>query len=316
MVTLRVSTPVGPISVVGEIVAADESRWSVRRRDGSVDEIDVAAIEAAREVPPGRSREADPLEVEQVAAMGWRAPETVRLGDWLLRAAGGFTGRANSALAVGDPGRPLEAALELVAQWYAERGLPPRIQQPDGVPGPATPQALEQAGWTHSSAVHLMTGEIAHALHGMPNVVERVTAAGLELRTADQPDDGWLACYRQASGPLPGIAREVISNHPAAVYVSFRDDSGCAVGIARAAVDARWAGLFAVEVAPDRRREGLGAAVSLAALKAAARRRGRHVYLQVAADNHAAIALYERLNLRVHHDYRYWTPRDIDNGYQ
>ena len=51
-----------------------------------------------------------PLDVaglELLAARGWRGTEEARLGDWLLRAGGGFTGRANSALALGDPGRPL-----------------------------------------------------------------------------------------------------------------------------------------------------------------------------------------------------------------
>ena len=47
-------------------------------------------------------------DLEQRAALGWRAPQEDRLGDWVLRAAGGFTGRANSALAAGDPGRPLD----------------------------------------------------------------------------------------------------------------------------------------------------------------------------------------------------------------
>ena len=50
-------------------------------------------------------------ELEAVAAQGWRAPEEAPLGGWLLRAAEGFTGRANSALAVGDPGLPLADAL-------------------------------------------------------------------------------------------------------------------------------------------------------------------------------------------------------------
>src|SRR3712207_8558779 len=43
---------------------------------------------------------------------GWRAPEEEPLGGWLLRAGGGFTGRANTALVAGDPGRPLPEAVE------------------------------------------------------------------------------------------------------------------------------------------------------------------------------------------------------------
>lgn len=42
-------------------------------------------------------------DLEEVAALGWRGTEEEQLGGWRLRAAGGFTGRANSALAVGDP---------------------------------------------------------------------------------------------------------------------------------------------------------------------------------------------------------------------
>ena len=45
------------------------------------------------------------LELERVAAAHWRGTEQEWLGEWLLRAADGFTGRANSALPLGDPGR-------------------------------------------------------------------------------------------------------------------------------------------------------------------------------------------------------------------
>jgi hypothetical protein len=63
-------------------------------------------------------------ELEAIAAMGWRAPEEERLGGWLLRAALGFTGPANSALAAGDPGMPLPEAVIRVRRWYAERNCP------------------------------------------------------------------------------------------------------------------------------------------------------------------------------------------------
>ncbi|HWA66926.1 MAG TPA: GNAT family N-acetyltransferase [Mycobacteriales bacterium] len=305
-VTLRVATPVGPISVVGEIVEADPEHWSVRRRDGSVAKVAVASIEARREMPPGRSATATPTEVQQLAAFGWRALETVRLGDWLLRASGGFTRRSNSAMAVGDAGVPLERALDLVTDWYAERGLPPTVSQADGASPPQLPAYLSDRGWQLGAVSHVMTGEVAHALQGMPNAVAGAVAGGLELVAADAPDEAWYACYSQGAHAPGEVGRRVIENHPAASYLSLRDGER-AVAVARASVDARWAGLFAVAVAPDRRREGLGAAVTLGALKDAARRGARHVYLQVEVGNAAAIELYRRLNLRVHHDYRYWS---------
>src|SRR5271170_5952973 len=75
-------------------------------------------------------------DLEEAAAGGWRAPDEARLGSWLLRAAGGFTGRANSALATGNPGMPLADAVAEVCRWYTARGLPALVSvaYPSGGP--------------------------------------------------------------------------------------------------------------------------------------------------------------------------------------
>ena len=61
-------------------------------------------------------------ELERAAAPGWRGVEEEPLGGWLLRAAEGFTGRANSALAAGDPGMPVAEAAKRVTAWYRVQG--------------------------------------------------------------------------------------------------------------------------------------------------------------------------------------------------
>jgi ribosomal protein S18 acetylase RimI-like enzyme len=297
-VTLAVSTPVGPIGVVGVLVAADDSTWSVRRRDGSISEVAVASITAGRVVPPSRAARASVEEVQRISALGWRALSVEPLGQWLLRAGGGFTSRANSALAVGDPGRPIDAALDAVQAWYADHGLPARLQVPDGAMPPGLVDALDRRGWTASPTVHVMTAELGHVLRASTWLTD------LEPRLDDEPDDSWLACYRQDSGGLPSAARDVLTNHPRAIFASLRDGDR-AVAIARAAVDDRWAGLFAVEVAPAARRQGLGGIVSAAALKWAGQGGARRTYLQTSVDNTGAVALYERLGYAVHHDYLY-----------
>ena len=67
-------------------------------------------------------------DLERAAAEHWQAADRAALGEWLLRAAGGFTGRANSALPLGDPGMPLGAAVDAVTAWYRSRGLPAMIE--------------------------------------------------------------------------------------------------------------------------------------------------------------------------------------------
>src|SRR5215207_3433909 len=123
--------------VVGVLVEAGASMLVVRRRDGSLVEMARAEVAVAKPVPAAPR---DVLALEDVARLGW-------LGRWLLRAAEGWTGRANAVLPLGDPGLPLDAALAEVTGWYAERGLPARFC----LPTPAREllaAALAARGWT------------------------------------------------------------------------------------------------------------------------------------------------------------------------
>jgi len=300
-VTLQVTTPVGPIGVVGVLVEAAGQTWSIRRRDGSISTVAVASIAAGRVVPPSRATRAPVAEVERIAALGWRALEVEALGEWLLRSSAGFTGRANSALALGDPGRPVASAVDAVESWYADRGRPALCQIPDRDAPAGLSEELDRRGWSTSPVVEVMTAELGHVLRAAGGSTD------LELRLDREPDDDWLANYRQDGDALPPAARLVLTNHPAAVFASYRDGDR-AVAIARAVVDDRWAGLFAVEVAPDHRGLGLGVLVSAAALRWAGRRGARRCYLQVTAANAPAIDLYERLGFSRHHSYTYRYP--------
>src|SRR5579859_3485456 len=112
-------------------------------------------------------------DLEAAAAQGWRATEEAPLGEWRLRAAGGFTGRANSALAVGDPGLPLAEATSRVRRWYAARDLPPMIAipYPLGRPGDSpTDRFLAERGWhIRSGPAVVMTApaaEVARSADG------------------------------------------------------------------------------------------------------------------------------------------------------
>lgn len=299
VVSLRVSTPSGPTEVVGTLVAASAETLSVRRRDGTVVVVTVDAVVAGRVVPPPPSASVDVDELHRVMAAGWRALETEPLGEWLLRAAGGFTRRANSALVLGSPGLPLDATVARVEAWYAERGLPARLQVPaayaDELAGVLGPR-----GWTVATVTHVMTAEAAHVLRAAGDV------AGLLVTVDQEPDDEWLAAYRSDAQPLPEVAKAVLTNHERVGFASIRSDGRC-LAVARVAVDGRWAGLFAVEVDPAQRRQGLARAVTAGAVRWATTHGARRVYLQVTADNTDGVRLWNRLGFAHHHDYVYAT---------
>ena len=238
-------------------------------------------------------------ELEAVAARGWRAPEEAALGGWLLRAAEGFTGRANSALALGDPGLPLADALTRVCDWYAARGLPPMITVPHplGHPGDSyIDRFLDQRGWgVRSGPAIMMTAATADVARSDP-------AADAELRP--EPDQAWLDRYRGYRRQLPPIARRLLVSAPFQAFASIRRDGGT-VAIGRVAVAAGWGGLSAVAVHPGYRRAGLATAISAALADAAAGQGAARLYLQVEEGNTAAMALYTSRGFTGHHRYHY-----------
>jgi N-acetylglutamate synthase len=240
--------------------------------------------------------------LEHAATQGWRGVEEERLGAWLLRAADGFTGRANSALAAGDPGRPLGDAVDAVRRWYAARGLPAMIAvpYPTGRPaGSALDSLLARSGWTiRADAATVMTADAAR-------VAERGGHDTARVDIDAHPDQAWLRRYHYRGEDLPPIAFRVLTSAPWQAFASVRAD-GETIAIGRVAGRSDWAGLTAIEVDPARRRQRLGTAVTVALARHAAEHGGfRHLYLQVADDNSAARALYQTLGFADHHSYRY-----------
>jgi ribosomal protein S18 acetylase RimI-like enzyme len=88
------------------------------------------------------------------------------------------------------------------------------------------------------------------------------------------------------------------------VFATVRD-GGAVVAIARAVLDAGWAGVTAVEVAPSHRRRGLAVAVMRALCEWARAGSASRMWLQVAEENTAALGLYRRLGFGLHHRYQY-----------
>ncbi|WP_245160826.1 GNAT family N-acetyltransferase [Blastococcus sp. CT_GayMR16] len=233
-------------------------------------------------------------ELERLAARSWRGLEEEPFGDWLLRAGGGFTGRANSVLVVGDPPADLPDAVASVTSWYSQRGLRPRAQVPTG--SERADAALAAAGWTRDDDNLVLTAP----LNGW-------AAPRVDVGLAAVPDDAWLAGYRYRGTPLPSVASAVLVNTDEPVFASVRLDPAPAplAAVARGVVVDGWLCVTAVTVDDRYRRRGLATAV-MAGLGDWARERGAHsCLLQVAGGNAAGLALYERLGFTEHHRYHY-----------
>ncbi|WP_409466716.1 GNAT family N-acetyltransferase [Amycolatopsis sp. GA6-003] len=233
--------------------------------------------------------------LEIVCAKAWPAVVEEPLGEWTLRWADGFTGRANSALAVGDPGRPVREALEAVCDFAHARGIPPAVQV---LEDSELEREVAAAGWREQ--VEHAAGYRVSVLTGpLPSGPSR----GAEV--LDQATPEWWELAENTTEPSPA-QRHVVTTGKVGYGVVTAD--GTTAGAVRGAIVDGWLHVARLAVAPAFRRRGLATTV-LHALADWGRAHGADKWvLQVAAGNTGALALYSALGCSEHHRYRYWGP--------
>lgn len=295
-------------------------RWSadtaeVRTESGALVRIAVADIVSGKPVPPRASprQRISASAAERRALASWPARVVEPLGEWVLRASDGYSARANSVLADGDPGTTFEDALARVRAFYASHDLPAWAQVVVGSP---VHRALEEARW---QVARPGEDDTLFQLAPVASVVRTLRRSLPEdppaVDLAPTASPAWLA-DEERSVAAGDAALAVLEGPPHVAFASVSDPgSGTVVAKGRVALgggtvpgDQDWAGISNVWVAPDARRRRLGMVVMAAMVGWAAEHGATTVYLQVRGDNPPALAAYERLGFATHHAYRYLTP--------
>ena len=279
-----------------------KSLW-VATSGGRVVQVATADIIVARRAPAAAGGP-DPLrtaaeELERYALPGWLG-FSEPLGEWTLRAARGFTPRANSCLAVGDPGMPVgDAAAEIVA-FSSVNGIPPLAQV---IAGSQTEAELRGLGWLDAPpGTDVLVCRLSDLLGDhLPDpavlVAETLTAS-------------WQAAYHRSRPNYvdPAIVRMILDGHPPRAFASVASGDEQVVAIARGHLNGPWLGLSSAWTDPDHRGQGLTAKVLIALGHWAARRGGRYVYSHVASPNERARGDYGKLGFALHHRNRHLSP--------
>ncbi|MFF7873374.1 GNAT family N-acetyltransferase [Streptomyces californicus] len=290
---------------VGVLTSWDRGVLSITRKSGEAVRIVESSLVAGKTVPAAPARRRGPAasfeELAAVTARAWQPVESEPLGDWRLRAAGGFTRRANSALPLGDPGLPAGEALDRVRAWYAERGLPPYVQTATGAAGTQELLCaeLERHGWRREVTAQVRIAALAPVGDGAADVAA--------VRLTRAPDAAWLARYQRFSTPGPHVLR-VLESGPSVWFATVAGDGDAPDAIGRCVVDGRWTGFMAVEVAPEQRRRGLATAVMTALARRALDEGASAAWLQVEEENEGARALYDGMGFALHHSYHHYRP--------
>lgn len=304
--TGRVGPSGGPemTDVIGHVRNIDASTVTVEHHTGRLVVVALETVVTWKPVPEraARRRRAVAVSAEEltrITSVGWPAIESVALGEWELRAAGGFTGRANSVAAVGSPGVSFDAAIAEVRAFYDRRNMPALAQV---VVGSDQQRAFTTAGWIALDGYH--GGAVVQ-------VADLATsyAADPDVRVSPAADDDWLANYGRVDDVHD--ARAVMEGPTQVAFVSIGSP---AIAIGRVTVSGEWAGLSAVEVQPAHRRQGLSRRIVDTSLAWALSQGADKAYLQTMRSNVAALALYAPYGFVDHHDYVYLHPADTGSA--
>jgi ribosomal protein S18 acetylase RimI-like enzyme len=271
--------------LLGELTELSGTHLTIMTLKGPV-RVPLDEVHRAKRVP-------DIAGIERAAAEAMPALHTSHLGDWLLRASAGYTGRANSVLPLGDPGMPFSQALKEIAAFYARHNLPPLFDVPLPLGRPVA-RALADHDYRPLVTVQVMAADL-------PDLIE-ATPAGPGFDHFQAPSPQMLAMISGRRGPLPPAAHHVLTQVPIITFIGHAPH-GELLAMARGTVTRNWLGIFHVETAPSARRQGLARAAVGELVRWARTHGARRAYLQVQDDNTPAIALYRALGFTAHHTY-------------
>ena len=216
----------------------------------------------------------------------WPAETTLLIGDWAVRFANGYSGRANSASALRPQSTLADADIALIVDLYRKAGLSPAIRLTP-LADPGIEQRLVAAGWHARTRSNGMMVDASSDWSVDPAV---------SLRSA--PDRDWLAGISALQEPSKRQADhlEAIVGRirlPATFGTLAGEHAPLAYGMA--ATDRGWTEVGSIMVHADARGQGIGRRL-VTSLLAWARNGGcERMFLQVEQSNAPAIALYRSL---------------------
>jgi N-acetylglutamate synthase len=242
----------------------------------------------------------DALALERAGMKAWPGIEMSKNGSWVLRAANGYTQRANSVQPL-EPNddEDLGTRIAQIRDWYSARQLPP-IFRMTPLASPKLALALDAAGWTVADRSCTLAME-------MPDVARDPRAECLDpfgdrfldsQRTMQgYPEDKmqkFIALIRAVAVPMVGV-------------VLYSDENvAVASSLWAVADDIAVTGNVVTDMA--HRRKGFGGAMMRTGLAWAKAQGAAAAALNVVADNVAARRLYASLGYRWLFDYAYRYP--------
>jgi len=230
------------------------------------------------------------LGCERRIVNAWPAVATLLVGDWVLRFANGYSGRANAATPL-SYGAELDAEmLDLIEELYRADGLVPSIRLTPLV-AEATRAAVLERGYRVKDKSFGMIGPLAGLAPSEEPEFEMEARAGAEwiagcaaLQTGVKTHAGNLAAILERIRLPAAFATWTVEGEPVAFGMSVAERGMAEIGL--------------ICVSPDHRGHGYGRSIVRGLMGWAAAKGCSDAYLQVEQGNAVALNLYGSLGFR------------------
>lgn len=230
------------------------------------------------------------LECERRIVNAWPAPSTLLIGDWVVRFANGYSGRANAASPMKRGAELDDATCDFIEQLYRGDGLPPCIRLTPLVADETRTRILARGYRVRDASFGLIAGLddvepiIAADIEYTPLATEEWIAGVAARQTGAKANAAHLAAIVERVRMPAAFAALMIAGEPVAYGMGVAERGMAEIG--------------SVIVDEAHRGQGLGRRIVSGLMSWARAMACRTAYLQVDQTNKAAIGLYRSLGYR------------------
>ena len=241
----------------------------------------------------------DATRIEEAGLNALQTQRQLFFDGWLLRLSPGKAKRARSVNPCFGSSRPLDAKIDHCEALYASHGLPLLFRMTPFVRPPDLAPALAAREYVEFDPTLVQAARIDGARAAQ-------CPKGIDLAAASAPEFVEAAGDLRGSSPLQRAAHlERLTCSPLALHAIVARSGGNVVACGLVIRDDTLAGIYDMMTADAQRGRGLATTLVASLLQWAARQGGTHAYLQVNADNAAALAVYRRFGFATMYTYHY-----------
>ncbi len=242
------------------------------------------------------------LDLRRLEEVGLNALQTQRqlfYDGWLLRVSPGKAKRARSVNAHFSSSLPVARKIVHCEKIYAARGFPVLFRITPFVQPPDLDAVLAARGYEAHETTLVQWLRLAQAPEALPLPDVDVTSPPADV-FADA-----VAALQHATPAQRDAYYERLVDSPLSTRTLLARDAGGVVGLGTVMLDDGLAGIFSMATAPAMRGRGVATAILGQLLAWAWDHGATHAYLQVEANNHRALAVYQRFGFATAYTYHY-----------